>query len=98
MGKRVHTQIRLEFPDEVLEDYNRLSAWITELALRYQDRLLIRIIDVQSGLGFWKSLRHWARRYPTFILNGRKCYTGWDKKALEEILARELEGDENHQD
>jgi len=36
--------------------------------------------------GFLKSLRHWVRRYPTFIINRRTEYTGWDPAALEYLL------------
>ena len=60
-------------------------------ARRYGEAIEIRVIDPQSALGLWKSLRHWVRKYPTFIVNGREKYTGWDKDALEEILRRTLE-------
>jgi len=40
------------------------------------------------GLGLWKSLRYWVRKYPTFIVNGKKKHTGWDKDALECVLQR----------
>jgi hypothetical protein len=35
-------------------------------------------------------VRYLIRRYPTFIINGRKRYTGWDKEALEAILYEAL--------
>jgi hypothetical protein len=37
-------------------------------------------------MGFWKSLRHWVRRYPTFIVNGDRKHVGWDQDALERLL------------
>jgi hypothetical protein len=56
------------------------------LGSRYGPRLSIKVIDPQSLPGFLKSLRHWVRRYPTFIINGREKYTGWDRDALEALL------------
>ena len=57
-----------------------------ELCSRYGDRLLIRVIDPQSGLGLYKCLRYWVRRYPAFIIEGRKQYVGWDREELEAVL------------
>jgi len=54
----------------------------------YGPDIEIRVIDSQSGLGLWKSLRYWVRKYATFIVNGKKKYTGWDKDALEGVLQR----------
>ncbi len=79
-----------EYPLEMLEDHVRLSDWVVELSQRYGDRILIKVIDPQSGLGFFKALRHWVRSYPTFIVNGRKRLTGWDKAALDAILQEEM--------
>ena len=31
------------------------------------------------------------RRYPTFIVNGRERYTGWDREALEALLQKQKE-------
>ncbi len=75
-----------EYPADMLDDHIRLSEWVVELAQRYGRDIEIRVIDPQSGLGLWKSLRHWVRRYPTFIVNGREKHTGWDKEALDMIL------------
>ena len=37
-------------------------------------------------MGLWKSLRHWVRTYPTFIVNGQAKYAGWDLGALDALL------------
>ena len=57
-----------------------------ELCNRYGDRLLIRVIDPQSGLGLYKCLRHWVRCYLAFIIEGHKQYVGWDREELEAVL------------
>jgi hypothetical protein len=75
-----------EYPPELLEDHVRLSDWVVELSQRYGPGIQIRVIDPQSGLGLLKSLRHRVRKYPTFIVNGKAKYTGWDKAELEGLL------------
>jgi hypothetical protein len=77
-----------EYPSDLKEEYLKLSDWIRELTRIYEDRLLIKLIDAQSILGFYKSLRHWVRKYPTFIVEGQETYTGWDKKRLEALLVK----------
>lgn len=79
-----------DYPEEVREDYLFLSGWIKELSQKYRERILIRITDAQSLQGFYKSLRFRAFRYPAFIINGRKKYSGRDKLQLESLLQEEL--------
>ena len=79
-----------EYPPDLSDEYLRLSDWIRELIHLYRHRLVIRIIDVQSLLGLYKSLRHWIRRYPTFIIEGKETYTGWDKKELEQLIDKHI--------
>ncbi len=81
-----------EYPDDLLEDHYRLTAWVVELATRYRDRLLIQVIDPQSSLGLFKSLRHWVREYPTFIVDGQEKIVGWDRAALDAALRARLAG------
>jgi hypothetical protein len=70
------------------EEYLRLCDWIRELTGIHKERLLIKLIDAQSILGFYKSLRHWVRKYPAFIVEKKETYTGWDKKRLETLLVK----------
>jgi len=80
-----------EYPQDLKEEYLRLSHWIRELSRRYQDRLLIKVIDVQSVLGIYKSIRYRIRNYPTFIVAGTERYTGWDPDALAALLEKHLQ-------
>ena len=75
-----------EYPPDLKEEYIKLSDWIRELTRLYKHRLMIKLIDVQSLLGIYKSLRYRIRKYPTFIVEGRETYTGWDKTQLESLL------------
>ena len=86
IGVKVHKEIMGEYPPDLLQDHVRLSFWLIELSQQYGPDIQIRVIDPQSGLGFFKCLRHRVRKYPTFIINGKLKYTGWDKEALEALL------------
>jgi hypothetical protein len=86
VGPQVHKEVLDEYPRDLKEDFERLSAWLFELAHRHGNALRIKVIDPQSIEGFVKSVRHWVRRYPTFIIAGHKEYVGWDKAALDRVL------------
>jgi len=79
-----------EYPEDLKEEYLFLSNWIRELAQKYREKILIKVIDVQSLLGFYKSLRYGARQYPTFIVNKKGKYTGNDKARLDALLQEYL--------
>jgi hypothetical protein len=75
-----------EYPSDLKEECVKLSHWIRELRHLYKHRLLIKLIDIQSPLGIYKALRHRIRTYPTFIVERKETYTGWDKNQLEGLL------------
>ncbi len=79
-----------DYPEEVKEEYLYLSEWIRELSRKYREKILIRITDAQSLQGFCKSIRYRAFRYPAFIINKRRKYTGKDKLRLESMLQEEM--------
>lgn len=80
-----------EYPEDVKEDVVRLSNWIRELARLYSHRIQIKVIDALSPLGLYKTVRHRIREFPTFIIDRRETYSGWDKEALGEILNMRLQ-------
>jgi len=86
LNGKVHQKANEEYPPEFIEESKRLSEWIKELRQLYKHRLLIRLIEVKSFQGFYKSLRHRIRKYPGFIVEGKETYIGWDKQKLEELL------------
>jgi histone acetyltransferase (RNA polymerase elongator complex component) len=75
-----------EYPPDLREENRKLSDWMRELNRLYKHRLSIRLIDAPSLLGIYKSLRHRIRTYPTFIVEGKETYAGWDKSQLESLL------------
>jgi hypothetical protein len=79
-----------EYPQEWQDDYRRLTDWVYDLAGRYGDRLLIKVIDPQSPEGLLKSLRYRVRRYPTFVIEGKTKVVGWQREQLEAALVSML--------
>jgi hypothetical protein len=91
LDKKIHQKEMEEYPPDLKEEYLKLSDWVRELTRLYKHRLLIKLIDVQSPLGIYKSLRHRIRTYPTFIVEGKETYTGWDKNQLESLLDKYIQ-------
>jgi len=90
LDKKFHQKEVNEYPPDLKEEFAKLSDWIRELTRLYKHRLLIRLIDAQSFLGIYKSLRHRIRKYPTFIVEGKETYAGWDKNQLEVLLDKHI--------
>lgn len=93
VGQQVHREELDEYPQGLREDFERLSDWLIELAHCYGDAVRIKLIDPQSLEGFLKSVRYWVRRYPAFIIAGRKEYVGWDKAVLYRVLQAYISGE-----
>ena len=91
LDKKFHQKEVNEYPSDLKEENVKLSEWIKELTRLYKHRLLIKLIDVQSPLGIYKSLRHRVRKYPTFIIEGKDVYTGWEKSQLEDLLDKYIQ-------
>lgn len=79
-----------EYPEDVKKNVLHLSNWVRELIQRYSQRIQIKVIDALSPLGLYKRLRHRIKSFPTFIIDHRDKYSGWDKRALEVILDQRL--------
>jgi hypothetical protein len=89
--QKLHQQETEEYPPDLKEELAKLSAWIRELNQLYKHRLSIKLIDAPSPLGIYRSLRHRIRTYPTFIVEGKETYTGWDKSRLEGLLDKYIQ-------
>jgi hypothetical protein len=74
----VHTQEINEYPEDVKEEFLRVSGWIRAVHSRYGNRVMIRLIDPQSPSGIWKVLRHRIRRFPAFLVDGTEWILGWE--------------------
>jgi hypothetical protein len=78
LGDKVHTEEINEYPEELKQDFLELSRWVRTVARQYGRVIVIRVIDPQSLVGMWKTLRHRIRTYPTFILEGNEKFPGWN--------------------
>lgn len=87
VGERPSERAFDEYPPEWQEDWRRLSEWVYDLAERYGDRIVIKVIDPQSPEGLYKSLRYRVRRYPTWVIGGKTRVVGWDREALDAGLS-----------
>jgi hypothetical protein len=83
---RARDQDMADYPADLKEEMVKLSDWLRELYRLYRHRIRIRLIDVQSPLGFYKSMVHRIRRYPAFIIEQKDVYSGWDRSRIEELL------------
>ena len=86
LGERPGERALNEYPAEWQEEWRRLTEWVYDLAGRYGDRIVIKVIDPQSPEGLLKSLRYRVRRYPTWVVAGKTRVVGWDRDALDAAL------------
>jgi len=94
MGKsnRIHEeQIESSLPRDLIEDYQKVSDWVREMFRVHCDRILLKVIDAASIEGFYKSIKHNARRYPAVIVNGKSRFIGSERlPSAGEEIARQL--------
>jgi len=86
LERKVTRKDREEYPSDWQEESLKLSEWICELSRLYRHRISVRLIDAKSPLGIYKSLLYRFRTYPTFIIEKKEVYSGWDQHKLESLL------------
>lgn len=72
------------------EEYYRLWLLLDAVAARFRDRIVLYIVDPLSPQWLLKVLRHRIRRFPTFLIDGRERFTGWDLEALAQRIEAAL--------
>ena len=86
IGQPVRDQMAAEYPQDLLEEGEKLSSLVIELNNRYKGKIDIRIIDPQSFQGILMCLRHRVRKYPAFIINDKVKIIGWNQATLNGAL------------
>ena len=86
LGKEAKKEDIEDYPSELKDELLRLSSMIGELCSLYKHRIRIRLIDAQSPIGILKSLIYRFREYPTFIVEKKDVYSGWDREKVEGLL------------
>ncbi len=84
--QKINQEVLDSYPAAMWEEYARLSRLVRDLSTRYGGQLRVTLIDPHTPTGLWKSVRHWVRRYPTFIVDGQAKVSGWNQGALESLL------------
>jgi hypothetical protein len=79
-----------DYPQEYLEEVARLANWVKSLADRFGGCVTVRIHDPRSPRAMWKALRHGVHRYPSFVIDGKRCISGWQPERLEEQVAQAI--------
>jgi len=92
LGQRLHAEERKNaLPADLEAEYAAISDWALQAFDRYGDRLTVKVIDAASIEGLYKAVRHRARRFPSFIIDGRERIVGFDRERLDSLLADRLE-------
>lgn len=77
IGQRIRReQARESLPEDLRHEYAAVSSWVHDLRERFGPRVRIKVVDVASIQGVWKSFRHRLRRYPAVIVEGERRYVG----------------------
>ena len=82
----VNKEALAEYPQDLQEEFLKLSDLIRELRRLYQHRIRIELINAQSPLGIYKTLRHHIRQYPAFIVEKKDVCVGWDWQKLSDVV------------
>lgn len=92
LGQPVHReQLETGIPEDLRQDYLRLSAWARALVDRYGDRVAVSVVDAASVEGFFKALWHRARRFPSIVVDGRSCVQDGDYARADALVAECLD-------
>lgn len=69
-------QLDTSLPDDLKEQYQRLSDWVRAMVAAHGGLVRCRIIDAASVQGWMKSLWYGVRHYPGVIVDGDETSVG----------------------
>jgi len=74
---RIHDeQMESSLPKDLINEYQAVSDWVQEIFRVHCDRITVKVIDVASLEGFYKSLKYNTRRYPAIIVDQKARFMG----------------------
>jgi len=92
LGRKMHQeQLDAGLPEDLYAEFHTPSEWARTLPEKFGGRASLRLIDVLSIEGFFKSLARRPRRYPAFSVDGRR-YVGSDFASVDALIAERLAG------
>jgi hypothetical protein len=77
-------------PPDLQAEFTAIADWVASAHARYGDRLQVKVVDVASVEGVFKAIRHRARRFPAFVVDGSERIIGFDRQRLDVALAQRL--------
>jgi hypothetical protein len=90
LGRKIHReQLASGLPDDLARQFHSISEWAHTVPERFGPSVTIRLVDVASIEGFFKSLIHRLGRYPAFLVDGRR-YVGSDFGRVDALIAERL--------
>ena len=90
LGRKIHQeQLESGLPADLAAEFHSLSVWAQGLPQRYGPRVTVRLVDAASIEGFFKSLVRRLRRYPAFVVDGRK-YVGSDFSRVDALISQSM--------
>lgn len=91
LGERMHRdEAKDALPDDLLEEFQRVSDWTHELLDRHGNRVSVSVIDAASIEGVWTSLRHGVRTYPAVIVDRQRAGVGRDFAVASAVIEERL--------
>jgi hypothetical protein len=91
VGQKIHAEQReANLPDDLKQDFARLSNWVEGMAERHPDEIQFKIVDAASLEGVFKALRYRIRKFPAVIIGGKEKVAGSDLAAATELAERQL--------
>jgi hypothetical protein len=90
-GERIHRdEVRDALPEDLLDDFQRVSDWVHRLLERHGSAVKVSVIDAASIEGVWTALRHRVRQFPAVIVAGEHRRLGEETDALDGLIDRQL--------
>lgn len=90
----LHSDTLKSYPDDVQEEYFKLSSLVRDVQSYFGHHIKIKVIDPTTFEGIYKSIKYRTRKYPSFVINGKEKRVGWMdaeelKNFIKEYLKRE---------
>ena len=90
LGGKVHReQLDSGLPEDLARQFHSLSRWAHTLPEQFGRSVTLRLVDVASIEGFFKSLIHGVGRYPAFLVDGNR-YVGSDFTRVDALIAERV--------
>ncbi len=83
-------QLESAIPEDLKQEYQKLSDWVLSTAQAYGGRVIFKVIDAASIEGLYKSLRYRTRKFPAMIVDGRERILGLDFDRARMLIEQRL--------